>query len=129
MLMATRTEIDFHAVDPKHAGIHERLLNWGRWCNGSGGPDTSPMFRLFVSAARARAGDVSVSTGVPVDRTDAILISKAVIALPAPHRAAVNWAYVKPVSPRRAAASIGTTLEGLALLVRDGRTILVNRRV
>ena len=120
-------QIDFHLVEEKHAGIHSRLLNWARWCNGSGGPSMSPMFRLFVSPARARAGEVSSVVSVPVDRSDAILIAKAVIALPENHRAALNWCYIRPVSPRRAAASIGTTLEGLALYVRDGRQILVNR--
>lgn len=127
MLMRTKTDIDFHAVAPHHAEIHRRLENWGRWCNGSSGPSMSPMFRLFVSPARARAGEVSSVVSVPVDRADAILIAKAVIALPENHRAAIQWSYVKPVNPRRAAASIGTTLEGLALYVRDGRQILVNR--
>ena len=128
MLMATKTEIDFHAVEAKHAAIHDRLLNWARWCNGSGGPSQSPMFRLFVSPARARAGEVA-HFSIPVDKSDAIRIAKAVIALPDGHRAAVQWAYVKPVSPRRAASNIGTTLTGLALLVRDGRQMLVNRGV
>lgn len=128
MLMATRTEIDFHAVDESHAGIHRRLENWARWCNGSSGPSASPMFRLFISPARARGGDI-VMFSVPVDRSDAIRISKAVIALPDKHRAAIQWCYVKPVSPRRAASAIGTSLEGLAQYVRDGRTMLINRGV
>lgn len=126
MLMATKTEIDFHAVEAKHAAIHDRLLNWARWCNGSGGPSQSPMFRLFISPARARAGEVA-HFSVPVDRSDAVRIAKAVIALPDAHRSAIQWCYVKPVSPKRAAASIGTTMAGLALLVRDGRQMLVNR--
>lgn len=126
MLMRSNS-IDFHAVEDKHAEIHRRLLNWGRWCNGSGAPSTSPMFRLFISPARARAGEI-VQGGVPVDTGDASRMAKAVTALPAPHRAALNWSYVKPISPRRAASAIGTTLEGLALLVRDGRQMLVNKR-
>lgn len=119
-------DIDFHKVEEKHAGIHARLVNWARWCNGSGGPSQSPMFRLFVSPARARGGEIA-HFSVPVDKSDAIRIAKAVIALPEQHRAAINWSYVRPVSPRRAASSIGTTLEGLALLVKDGRQMLVNR--
>lgn len=127
MLMRVRTEIDFHAVEAKHVDIHRRLENWARWCNGSGGPSTSPMFRLALSAARARGGEV-IAFGVGVDRSDAVRLAKAVVALPHGHRAAINWCYVKPISPRRAAAALGTTLEGLALLVRDGRQMLVNRR-
>ena len=119
--------VDFHAVEDKHADIHKRLLNWGRWCNGSGMPVMSPMFRLYIAPARAR-GDYGGALGLPVDTGDAAKIAKAVVALPAPHRAAINWSYVKPVSPRRAAKAIGTSLEGLALYLRDGRQMLVNRK-
>jgi hypothetical protein len=126
MLMPVRTDIDFHVVEPKHVEIHRRLENWGRWCNGWGAPSTSPMFRLALSTARARGGDLVVA-GPSVDRSDAVRIAKAVVALPRDHRAAVNWCYVKPISPRRAASAIGTTLEGLALLLRDARQMLVNR--
>ena len=124
--MATKTEIDFHAVEAKHAEIHRRLENWGRWCNGSGGPTSSPMFRLFISPARVR-GEILANMSVPVDKSDAVRISKAVIALPHQHRAAIQWCYVRPVSPRRAAQSIGVSLDTLAVLVRDGRQMLVNR--
>ena len=119
--------IDFHAVPDEQLEIHERLVNWGRWCNGSGGPATSAMFRLYITPARGRSGD-GVTYGMPVDTGDASRIAKAGVALPEGHRAAINWHYVKPVSPRRAAAALGTTLTGLALLVRDGRQMLVNRR-
>lgn len=128
MLMATRTiGPDFHAVEEKHAQIHARLQNWARWCNGRGGPTTSPMFRLYVAPARARGGEIHFGGGAPVDKMDAARIAKAVIALPESHRHAINWSYVKPVNPPRAAREIGCTLEGLALLVRDGRQMLLNR--
>lgn len=121
-----RDDIDFFHVEQHQLAIHERLLNWGRWCNGSGGPATSAMFRLYITPARGRSGD-GVTYGMPVDTGDASKIARAVVALPEGHRAAINWHYVKPVSPRRAAAVIGTTLTGLALLVRDGRQMLMNR--
>jgi hypothetical protein len=127
MLMRVK-DIDFHAVEEKHAEIHKRLTNWARWCNGSGAPAMSPMFRLYIAPARAR-GDYGAASGLPVDTSDAIKIAKAVVALPAPHRAAVNWSYIKPISPRRAAQAIGTSLEGLALYLRDGRQMLINRNV
>ena len=127
MLMATRMTIDFHHVEEKHAEIHKRLQNWALWCNGSGPAEVSPMFRLVRSAARARGSEHTWS-GIAVDGADASRISRFVGLLPEPHRRALNWCYVKPVSPRRAAAEIGTTLEGLALLVRDARQMLTNRR-
>jgi DNA-directed RNA polymerase specialized sigma24 family protein len=64
---------------------------------------------------------------VAVDGMDAQRIAKAVGHLPEPHRKALHWSYIRPVNPRRAASDLGTTLDGLALLVRDGRQMLVNR--
>lgn len=128
MLMATKMAIDFHRVEEKHAEIHKRLQNWAQWCNGSSGPaDVSPMFRLYRSPARARGAEASWS-GIAVDGPDASRIARYVAQLPEPHRKALNWSYLKPINPRRAACDLGTTLDGLALLVRDGRQMLVNRR-
>ena len=128
MLMAVKVSIDFHAVEAKHAAIHARLENWARWCNGSSGGSASPMFRLYRTPARARGAEGTWST-VAVDGMDAQRIAKAVTHLPEPHRRALHWSYIKPINPRRAAAEQGTTMEGLALLVRDARQMLVNRRV
>jgi DNA-directed RNA polymerase specialized sigma24 family protein len=129
MLMRTRESIDFHAVEAHQAGIHSRLENWARWCNGREAPHTSPMFRLSLSTARARSGGGMFSAGSPVDKMDAVAIAKAVAALPTGHRSALNWCYIKPVSPKRACQAIGTSMEGLALLVRDGRQMLINRNI
>ena len=127
MLMAVKTQIDFHAVEQKHNEIHGRLQNWARWCNGSdGGGATSPMFRLYMAPARARGAEHTWS-GLAVDGMDAQRIAKAVALLPEPHRRALHWSYIKPINPRRAATEQGTTLAGLAQLVRDGRQMLVNR--
>ena len=127
MLMKTK-EIDFHAVEEKHHAIHARLENWARWCHGARVPSTSPMFEMCRGTARSR-DDYGAVTAIALDRDDAVRLAKAVIALPGPHRIAINWSYVKPVSPRRAAQSIGTSHEGLALYVRDGRQMLINRGV
>lgn len=118
--------IDFHQVEEKHLAIHGRLVNWGTWCNGTAPSETSPMFRLYIASARARSHD-GVTFGVSVDRMDAARIAKAVAALPDQNRSAVNWCYVRPVAPIRAARAIGTSLDGLMQLLRDGRQMLVNR--
>lgn len=127
MLMAVKTSIDFHAVEAKHHEIHARLENWARWCNGSFAPAVSPMFNMVRSAARARGAEHTWSAA-PVDGLDAQRIAKQVTHLPEPHRRAIHWSYIKPINPRRAAQEQGTTLEGLALLVRHARQMLVNRR-
>lgn len=127
MLMPTKTDIDFHRVEARHVAIHRRLENWARWCNGSEtGASTSPMFRLYRTPARGRGAEHTWSGSV-VDGMDAQRVAKAVTHLPEPHRRALHWCYIKPVNPRRAAQDQGTTLDGLALLLRDARQMLVNR--
>lgn len=126
MLMAVKTSIDFHAVEAKHHEIHARLQNWARWCNGRAAPSISPMFSMVRSAARARGAEHTWALSA-VDGLDAQRIAKAIGHLPQPHRLALSWCYLKPINPRRAAQDQGTTLEGLALLLRDGRQMLINR--
>lgn len=125
MLMKVKT-IDFHAVEPHQREMDRRLENWGRWCNGSYAPLTSPMFRMTPPPPRVR-GEMAYQSADSVDRMDAQAIAKAVAQLPEKHRAAINWHYVKPVSPKRACQSIGVGMDGLAELVRDGRQMLINR--
>jgi hypothetical protein len=121
----TGSRIDFHAVEEHQREIDARLINWGRWCNGSTALGVCPMFRMVPPPPRVR-GDLSL-TSDSVDGADAALIAKAVVALPSSHRAAVNWAYVKPVNPRKACVAMGTNMAGLAQLLRDGRQMLINR--
>lgn len=127
MLMKTTKAIDFHAVPDHQREIDRRLLNWGKWCNGTPVSFTSPMFRMTPPPPRVR-GEMAYASADSVDRMDAAKIAKAVAGLPPSHRAAINWSYVKPVSPKRACQAIGTSMEGLQQLVRDGRQILINRK-
>lgn len=120
--------VDFHAVETHQRDIDRRLQNWGRWCNGTTAPMTSPMFRMTPPPPRVR-GDLAYQSSTPVDAMDAAKVAKAVAALPQAHRSAINWSYVKPVSPKRACQAIGTTMEGLAYLVRDGRQMLINKQI
>lgn len=122
----TTAQVDFHSVEQHQREIDRRLLNWGQWCNGTGTSCVSPMFRMCPPPPRVR-GDMNMHAS-QVDTGDAAQISKAVSALPDSHRAAVNWAYVKPVSPRRACQAIGTSMAGLKMLLRDGRQMLINRK-
>lgn len=126
MLMRTRTTIDFHAVEEKHHAIDARLRNWGRWLHGSEPPSISPMFRMYRSTARARGAEHTWATS-SVDGPDAARIGRYVGLLPMDHRRALNWCYVKPVNPRRAAQELGVTLDELARLLRNARQMMVNR--
>ena len=117
--------IDFHTVLPHHHDIDGRLRNWGIWCNSTKAASTAPMFRLAVATISTRREQQAQPNGI--DRSDAVVIARAVTALPERHAGAINWCYVKPVSPRRAAESIGVSIEGLAQLLHDGRQMLINR--
>jgi hypothetical protein len=66
---------------------------------------------------------------MPIDHQDAHKIGEGVHALPEPHMRALDWYYVSNGSPMKARRLIGCTAAGLALYVKDGRTMLINRRV
>jgi DNA-directed RNA polymerase specialized sigma24 family protein len=125
MLMRTR-EVDFNHVQPEHAKIDRRLANWARWSNNRGSPAVCAMFALY----RADNFDRLDSTQPPpIDHLDAQRVQKGVGALPGPHRLALSWCYIKRNNPRKAAQTLGESLEGLAQLIRDGRQMLINRRI
>lgn len=122
---------DWHIVPQHQLAMHERLLNWARWCRGAAGSTVSPMFRLYRSTDAKQGEGMQYGlrpTANPVDAHDAVRVQRGVGFLPEPHRMALSWYYVRPVSPRRACQEIGTTFGGLATLVAHGRQMLINRR-
>lgn len=120
-----RDAVDFSAVSPEHADIDRRLANWARWSNNRGGGTASPMFRLYRSTEQW----AQETTGSPIDAIDAQKVQKAVSQLPTKHRLALSWCYIRKNNPRKAAESLGESLEGLMLLVANSRQMLINRRV
>ena len=121
--------VDFHLVPAHQFEMDARLRNWGTWCNSRTAiASSSPMFRLSPpSIVSRREYQSSSRAGDAVDRSDAVCIARAVTALPYPQATALNWYYVKPVAPRRAAESLGLSYEGLAALVIEARQALINR--
>lgn len=119
--------IDFHTVLPQHVGIHERLVNWGRWANGGNTPATAPGFSMYRSPARARGAEYGWSRD-PVDGADACRIQSLVGTQPLHQRSALCWCYIKPTNPQRFAREIGVTLDHLAWLLRDGRQRLLDQK-
>lgn len=115
--------VDFEAVPEQQLQMHGRLCNWARWCRGRPMGNVAPIFRLYRSTD-VHAGH---SAAVPVDGIDASRIARGVSALPEKHRHGLQWFYVHPVAPTRAARSLGLTMSALAELVVDGRTMLINR--
>ncbi|MFA9288161.1 hypothetical protein ACCQ08_25550 [Comamonas sp. SY3] len=125
-----RGYVDFNVVAEAQRPMDIRLVNWGRWCHGPMRRDISPMFRGMPREPQLRQpGDVAAEL---MDPMDAAKVAKAVAQLPEKHRAALNWCYVmdsrsKEASPGRACKKLGTSLQGLADLLRDARQMLINR--
>lgn len=124
-MTAVRAYVDFSHVDEKHREIHGRLENWARACHGGGGSSALPMFRLY----RPDEHWEGEAASIPIDHADAGKIARGVFMLPKPHGMAIGWCYVKKSPPRKACQALGVTMEGLWLYVRDGRQMLVNRKV
>ena len=117
--------VDYNHVPERHAAIHARLENWARWGRvRPHGWQVSPMFRMYQSKARQWHAPV-IQT--PVDTLDAVLVEKAVAALPDKHRDAIRWWYVHAGNPVAMARRLGVSKQGLADLVDAGRTMLQNR--
>lgn len=81
------------------------------------------MFRQYRSSEvyAAPAGKL------PIDEKDAHVIGRAVVALPTRNLLAVNWWYVKPTAPNKAAAGLQCTTAELAQAVIEGRSLLMAR--
>lgn len=116
--------VDFFYVADHQQEIHKRLENWALSCYSGAGSSASPMFRLYRADNWERG-----TNSMPVDHGDATKIAKGVAALPENHRLALHWNYVTGGSPTKARQRIGCTLDGLMLLISDGRQMLINRRV
>ncbi len=123
--MRVQEAVDYNYVKPEHEAIHARLVNWERWVRvRPHGWFTHPMWR---NSRTSRQWEVSPYIGVPVNTIDAMLIEKAVSALPVKHREAVRWWYVYRRDPVAMARNLGVSKQGLADLVEAGRTMLKNR--
>jgi DNA-directed RNA polymerase specialized sigma24 family protein len=123
-----RDLIDFFVVEHHQLAIHERLDNWSRWvehrCRVGG--KVAPMWANYRSNARQWH---EPELRAPTNELDGQAMEKAVAMLPAPHRDAIRWNYVWKGGPLHMARKLGVSKDGLQMLVRDGRQMLINRRV
>jgi DNA-directed RNA polymerase specialized sigma24 family protein len=123
-----RDLIDFFIVPDHQLQMHGRLENWSRWVEFSRkqGGKQHPMWAKSMSNARQwHEPEIRDAT----DELDGLALEKGVAMLPEKHREAVRWCYVYRSGPLHMARKLGLTKEGLMLLVRDGRQMLINRRV
>lgn len=120
-----KPHIDFNAVSFAHEPIHERLTNWARWVRPRASSWVHPMWRNYKPDNWYRV--VSENSGL--DPLDAQAVEKGVSALPDAHKFAIRWCYVYGGQPRKAAQHVGESLEGLQVLIVQGRSMLINRRI
>ncbi len=119
----SREPIDLSAIKPQHESVHQRLVNWARWCHGgSGGSAVHPMFREYRNAY-----DDPAETGIPCDTLDAASMQKTFIHLPEKHRWVVCWWYCKPYIPvMRVRQALGLSTPALMDMINDSRSMLIN---
>lgn len=123
--MKTRIEpIDFFYVEPQHREIHAQLENWAQYVEVKRRAGQAPIWRLGKSHGRQW---YAPELRPAIDTLAGHAMEKAVYALPEKHRGAIRWCYVGKWSPVFAIRDLGVTYEGLATLIRSGRTMLVNR--
>jgi DNA-directed RNA polymerase specialized sigma24 family protein len=119
---------DFFLVEDHQLAIHGRLENWSRWVEHRRlkGGKQHPMWAKSVSNARQwHEPDLRE----PTDELDGLAMEKGVAMLPEKHKQAIRWSYVFRGGPLNMARRLGVSKEGLMQLVRDGRQMLINRRV
>lgn len=123
-----RDLIDFFVVEDHQLDMHVRLENWSRWVEHRmrQGGKQNPMWANTRSNAR-QWHDPELRE--PTNELDGQAMEKAVALLPIPHRDAIRWSYVWRGGPLHMARRLGVTKDGLMRLVRDGRQMLMNRRV
>lgn len=119
---------DFSVVDIGHKVIDARLTNWARWCRPAGSSFIQPMFRGY--RADESFDDVNAQQKpLPIDVRDAVKVEKGVSGLPDNHRYATIWAYRVRTQPVKLCKELGVSREGLGILIRDSRQLLLNRNV
>jgi hypothetical protein len=118
-----RDPIDLTFVREEHEAIHQRMMNWARWCIGSiGGHRVHPMFQEYRNAY----DDPIIS--VPCDTLDAAEVQKCYVTLPEKNRWVVLWWYTRPyIPPTKVRKALGLTTPGLHEMVHDSRTMMKNK--
>lgn len=117
---------DFHYVPSEHKAIDARLCNWADYVRVKFPSWVSPIWKLGKSNGRQwHAPEFRAACDV----LDGNRLEIAVRALPEIHRDVIRWAYVHRYAEQRFRKQHGLTRDGLAQLLKDGRQMLINRRV
>lgn len=126
--MKREQAVDFFCVEDRHAEIHARLLNWARWVRpGRGMTGLHPMFRQYRSTETVADPQ---QVRIAPDGTDGLAVERVICSpgFPEINRTALQWNYVFTFIPvGKVCRHMAVNDRGLAKLVSDGRTMVVNR--
>lgn len=117
---------DMTEVPPHQEAIHHRLsTNWRSYCHGGRHVEVCPYLRDY------RPGDHwnPPEPKQTADLIDGAKLNKAVVSLPELHRKALQWWYIQPSSPGKAAKGLKMTQILLKGLVISGRQRLIDEGV
>ena len=116
---------DLHYIPARHDAINQRLEHWAKWVAVR--PQlwrSQPMFRLYKPPPQWEARELKVE----INTLEAHEMEKLVSQLPEKHRNAIRWSYVYSYIHHGAIMrKLGVTLDGLGLLISQGRDMLKNR--
>lgn len=117
---------DFHYVPEDQKAIDARLENWASYVRVKSPSWVSPIWKLGRSGGRQWH---QPEFRPACDVLDGMVLEKAVFKLPEPHRAAIRWAYVYRRHPAEFCKAQAMSKATLAILINDGRRMLINRKV
>lgn len=120
------TNPDFHFIPPEHRAIDARLSNWADYVRVKSPSWVSPIWKLGKSNGRQWH---TPEFRPACDVLDGHEIEKGVRDLPPIHMKAMRWFYVYRYSEREFRKQSGLTRDGLVLVLKDARQMLINRRV
>lgn len=116
--------IDYHFVPPHQSEAHERLVNWARWVRvGQMYAKSHPMWAKAQSNARQWH---QPEPRITVRLLDAYAVEEIVRTLPALHRDALRWHYVRKSAPWTITRRMKVSGERLAELVIEARGMIGN---
>jgi DNA-directed RNA polymerase specialized sigma24 family protein len=110
----------------EQSDVHDRLLNWGTWCQGGG---AGARGRAASAEGRydSRAGNVYVD-GRGVEQLtrglDAETLNSALLTLPVQHRTALQLRYFKKLPDRLICRMLDLRWESYSRFMGDARLLL-----
>ena len=113
---------DFSRIEDHQLGIHERLMNWRRWCVVRPQQMVQPMFKMYRPAQHWHEKEFRPTC----DLIDAQRIEGVVRHLPPRHAFAIRWWYAWCFPVGIAQRHLATNAAGLEKLIRDGRQMVSN---